>query len=532
MSPDRLRLSVVVATYNRPALIERLLTQLSAQTLPPGDFEVVVVDDGSREPVRPRLTAREWPFSLRVEEQSNTGQATARHRGILASHGEVLVIVDDDMQVGSDFLARHLELHPAGSHRVVLGRIRPPPEGMALPERWHQRNLDRIHERGREGAAVHGNSMYTGNASLRRADYLAVGGFDTSLRQAEDVEIGLRLERHGVEFVLSEDAWTVNGSDHTSVTRWRERARNYGRHDLAISRKHSDLVHQRPWRLKPPLAVAAVFPPLGKALAPVAWALATGLDRAGLEGPALTAATVTYGLDYYRGVRDELGSAGAVARDFSDWWLDPADLPADRRRSLLRRFFASVRADQATMRGYESKYGHADGGRGSIAADAVKRIGFQVMLAVRWMHLLRDAGLRVPAMAVSRLIRHLYGSDVHWDADFAPGVMVIHGMGLAVSHAARIGPGCMIFQNVTLGMGTDPATRETGAPTLEANVHVGPGCTLIGPITVGEGSKLMAGAVLSRSVPPRSLVEPAGVEVRPREGRVGVVTEPRAKAGG
>ena len=531
MTNERPRLSVVVATYNRPALIERLLAQLAAQTLSPDDFEVVVIDDGSREPVGPRLAKRAWPFALRVEEQSNSGQATARHRGVLASRGEILVIVDDDMQLGPDFLLHHLDLHPTGSHRVVLGRIRPPPEGMALPERWHQRNLDRIHERARDGAVVHGNSMYTGNVSLRRSDYLAVGGFDTSLRQAEDVEIGLRLERHGVEFVLSEDAWTVNGSDHTSVARWRERARNYGRHDLAISRKHPDLIHQRPWRLKPPLAVSAVFPPLGKALAPVAWAVAAALDRAGLEGPALTAATVTYGLDYYQGVRDELGSTAAVAGDLADWWLDPADLPADRRQHLVRRFLASVRADHATMRSYEAKYGHVDGSPSSLAADAVKRIGFQIMVSVRWMHLLRDAGLRVPAMMASRLIRHLYGSDVHWDADIAPGVMLVHGMGLAVSHAARIGPGCMIFQNVTLGMNVDPVTRETGAPTLEANVHVGPGCTLVGPITVGEGSKLMAGAVLSRSVPPRSLVEPAGVGVRPREGRVGVVAEPRAEAG-
>jgi serine acetyltransferase len=205
-----------------------------------------------------------------------------------------------------------------------------------------------------------------------------------------------------------------------------------------------------------------------------------------------------------------------VLRDLSDWWLDPAALPPERRRSLLRRFVASVRADQATLRRYESKYGHAEGSRGSVVGDAVKKIGFQIMVSVRWMHLLRDAGLGLPARMASRMIRHAYGSDVHWDAEFAPGVMIIHGMGLAVSHAARIGPGCMIFQNVTMGMGNDPVTRQTGAPTLEADVHVGPGCTLIGPITVGAGSKLMAGSVLDHSVPPRSVVEPARPAVRTR----------------
>ncbi|HVP69292.1 MAG TPA: glycosyltransferase [Anaeromyxobacteraceae bacterium] len=534
MPAERPKLSVVVATFNRPALIERLLEQLVAQSLPASEFEVVVVDDGSREPVKPRLVARTWPFALRVEEQANAGQATARHRGILAAAGEVLVIVDDDMEVGPGFLAAHLSMHAPGSQRVVLGRIRPPPGGMSLQDRWHQRNLDRLHERARAGVPVRGNAMYTGNVSLRRTDYLAVGGFDTSLRQSEDSELGRRLERYGAEFVLSEEAYTVNGSDHTSVAKWRRQARNYGRSDLRISRKNSDLeIQHRPWDLNPVLAFAAFAPPLGMALAPVAFAFASALDRLGLERPAMAAVTVTYGVDYYRGVREELGSMGAVFRDFVDWWLDPVSLPAARKKALLRRFLSAVAADHATIRRYQDKYNSPEAGSGSLVGDAVKKIGFQLMLSVRFMHLLRDAGLRLPAMAVSRLIRHAYGSDIHWDADIAPGVVIIHGMGLAVSRAARIGPGCIIFQNVTLGLGNDPATRQEGAPALGRDVHVGPGCTLIGPIAVGDGTKLMAGSVLNASVPPRSIVAPAPVEVRTREARVEAVpAAPARQAGG
>ncbi|HEX8822207.1 MAG TPA: glycosyltransferase, partial [Archangium sp.] len=51
--PLRPRLSVVVANYNRLDSIQRLLGQFARQTLPPSDFEVVVVDDGSREPAAP-----------------------------------------------------------------------------------------------------------------------------------------------------------------------------------------------------------------------------------------------------------------------------------------------------------------------------------------------------------------------------------------------------------------------------------------------------------------------------------------------
>jgi serine O-acetyltransferase len=121
------------------------------------------------------------------------------------------------------------------------------------------------------------------------------------------------------------------------------------------------------------------------------------------------------------------------------------------------------------------------------------------------------------AKVVSRLLRFHYGSDIHWDAELEPGVMVVHGMGLAISHAAHVGPGCILFQNVTLGMGIDPVTRKRGAPVLEANVQVGPGATLLGPITVGKGSKVMANAVVTQSIPPGSLVqspEPRVVERR------------------
>jgi serine acetyltransferase len=68
--------------------------------------------------------------------------------------------------------------------------------------------------------------------------------------------------------------------------------------------------------------------------------------------------------------------------------------------------------------------------------------------------------------------------------------------------------GCILFQNVTLGFGPDAdRAKPPGAPLLDRNVHVGIGATLFGPIVVGEATKIMAGCVVARSVPPRSIVE-------------------------
>jgi serine acetyltransferase len=137
------------------------------------------------------------------------------------------------------------------------------------------------------------------------------------------------------------------------------------------------------------------------------------------------------------------------------------------------------------------------------------------------MRFFRQSGVGLGAQFMSRTIRHAFSSDVHWDAELEPGVMIVHGFGLAISYAARVSHGCILFQNVTLGFGNDPGKQKPpGGPLLEKNVHVGIGATLFGPIVVGEASKIMAGCVLNRSVPPRSIVEAPVPHVSERPKRV------------
>ncbi len=182
----------------------------------------------------------------------------------------------------------------------------------------------------------------------------------------------------------------------------------------------------------------------------------------------------------------------------------------------LRRFWRSVRADFGSVQRNREKYHAEKVSSLRLPIDAVRKVGFQMMIATRTMRLLRDSGVPLMPQVASRLIRHAYGAEIHWDAEFANGVSIVHGIGLVISHRASVGEGCILFQNVTLGEGLDPVTKESGAPQLGRNVHVGPGATLLGPITVGEGTKIMAGAVLTRSVPPHSLVKPAEATVEAR----------------
>src|SRR4029077_3738143 len=130
-----------------------------------------------------------------------------------------------------------------------------------------------------------------------------------------------------------------------------------------------------------------------------------------------------------------------------------------------------------------------------LARDAVEKVGFQMMAAYRLMRFCSEAGVPLAPQVISRLMRHLYGSDIHWEAQLEPGVVVIHGMGMAISDRARVKKGTILFQHVTLATATDSA-GASGAPTIEEDVHIGPGATITGPVTIGARSKIMAGALV------------------------------------
>ncbi len=533
---DAFAVSVIVATYNRAASLARLLDLLAQQTLSPDRYEVVVVDDGSTPPARDALAAHlapgALPYALRVVAQPNAGPGAARHRAISLARGSVLVIVDDDMRIGPDFLEAHLAAHPLGAHRVALGRLRTEP-GTRLPlfERFQLAKLERLAAdvaRGTRRAG--GGDMYTGNVSLPRADYDAVGGFDPSLRLSEDAELGMRLERAGLTFVLSDAAEAWHASDHTSVGQWMRRAHAYGASDVRIADKHDGDPATSPWRflfmvsaLSRPLMLLAVLAPApAGVLAWIAVIAAMLLGGAGGERLALAGATFVYGLQYYAGVRAQAGTRraalGALRRYLNR--VDDAALPPLGR---VLKCAADVCADHEAIRRSDAKYkpsAATRAARARLLPDLVQKVGLQMMAAYRVMRLLRALRLTLLAKIASRLIRHLYAAELHWDAELAPGVVLVHGTGLVVGHGARVGPGCILFQHVTLGESMHPDGHEIGTPALDADVHVGPGAALLGPITIGRGTKVTANALLMHSVPPMSIVETAAVTVRARQAGV------------
>ncbi len=523
--------SVVIPTFNRLALLRDLLDDLAGQQLPPGmALEVVVVDDESKVPVAARLAGHHLGSKLQIIAQANAGPSAARHRAIEASSGSIIVCLDDDMRIDPLFLTQHLIAHGEGAD-VVIGRLEDGQDGTRRPlfHRLHQHYLDgKVNGATRRPAR--GVELYTGNVSFRTDRYLEVGGFDVTLRRCEDRDLGIRFEQAGCRLVSDPTAVARHRSDHQEVASWRSRTSEWGALDQAISERGAagadspwQVLRQMPSAFAPVAVVAAMWPRWMAPLARAAYRVGRLLDRGGLAGPAIQAAALTYGIDYFRGVgsatprrRDVLRAArrSALRRGRSQpaSVLPTGTAPAPTR-GPFQRFARAVAADHAASRHYRARYQGTQASPWRLPFDALTKVGFQMLILTRFMHLLAD--LRVPGgpQVASRMIRHLHGAEIHWRASLAPGICVVHGNGLVISADARVEERCILFQNVTLGRSFDASSGISGAPTLRANVHVGPGAVLLGPIEIGEGTKVVANSVVTMDLPAGVVVKPAALEL-------------------
>jgi serine acetyltransferase len=92
-------------------------------------------------------------------------------------------------------------------------------------------------------------------------------------------------------------------------------------------------------------------------------------------------------------------------------------------------------------------------------------------------------------------------SDIVGSTDIAPGVY-LSDRGNLIIGARSIGSGTLIHHAVTIGMGL----MNEGKPQIGRNVWIGPDCVIYGAIDIGDGATVLPGSVLSRSIPPRTVV--------------------------
>ena len=236
------QISVVIPTYRRCNSLQRLLLALSHQTLSPEQYEVVVSIDGSEDGTREMAAEFSAPYRLHALWQPNAGRASACNAGIRAAAGDLLVILDDDMEPVPDFLAAHLRAHSPGSELCVVGAVPVRLDQSSSPVLQfvgskHNQHSKRLSQ---PGYRIWARDFYSGNCSIPRESLLRIGAFDEEFKAYgnEDCELFIRLSNAGIPVTYSVEALAYQHYEKDFATLARDR--------MAAGRTAVQLAHKHP----------------------------------------------------------------------------------------------------------------------------------------------------------------------------------------------------------------------------------------------------------------------------------------------
>jgi GT2 family glycosyltransferase len=300
---ERLDVSVVAATRDRPDRLAALLAALAGQTLGAERFEVVIVDEGSGPRTGELLgaAAAGGDLALRVlRHERPLGPGAARNAGWQVARGGLVAFTDDDCRPAPGWLAAGLEAHRQHPGAPVQGRTLPDPR-----DGRHRGPFTRtVHVDG-PGPQYETCNMFYPRELLER-----LGGFDEGfgLRPGgEDTDLAWRAIEQGRRPAFCERALVFHAVTDLGplgclrdATRWTETVRVFARHPASRSMLHHRIFWNAWHYLLVRSALALMLP---RPLRPLRWALlarhALALrdrSRTLRAGPALLPFLIAYDL--------------------------------------------------------------------------------------------------------------------------------------------------------------------------------------------------------------------------------------------
>ncbi len=313
-----LRVSVIVPTHARAALVMRLLESLAGQTLAPAAYEVIVVhnftDDGTESLVRDWCAQQ--PFVARYFRKDYKGPARSRDFGARTANAAVVAFIDDDCVAGPQWLAEGLAAFDHGGQPHVASTASGQPalvQGRTLalaqrPARFPYRTIQ-----------IEQSSIFfeTCNIFYDRAVFLHIGGFSPDFLDAyfgEDTDLGWKLVSAGHPAVFAPAAVVRHEVHEVSLAHWMFEPARFGRLPDLV-RRYPALRRHMMWRyffsretllfngFVLALLVCLLSPAIGGVLL-LAYCIARYRTGAHVGSPALRVARVVMGVP-----------RGAVA-----WW--------------------------------------------------------------------------------------------------------------------------------------------------------------------------------------------------------------------
>lgn len=338
--PDQPFVSIVIPTFRNPGPLRQTLESLRQLDYPSDRYEIVVVDDGSRDGTAAAVdaVAGELP-PVRYHAQSRGGASRARNQGARLASGEVLIFVDDDMLVPPTLIDHHLQALENHAPAVISGyrefapglvaELSTTPFGrFRLEVEPRQEWGEGYEERMRAtdiGCRPHPEGLTANDLAVRRGDFFHIGGFDEEFPHAgyEDQEFALRADLAGFACLINYGLVAWHNDRRLTLREFGERQRRGAMTAVLLASKYPERYRDRAlFRENEPVRVADRPVIVGKKLVKTLLSSRTGmaglfvlvavLERVAPNGRALRRLyTVVTGVYIFTGVRDGLARYSA-----------------------------------------------------------------------------------------------------------------------------------------------------------------------------------------------------------------------------
>jgi glycosyltransferase involved in cell wall biosynthesis len=193
---DSPMVSVVIPAYNVAPFIAATLDSVLAQTF--ADYEIIVVNDGSPDTGELERALEPYRSRIRYLKQDNRGAAAARNAALRAARGEFAAFLDADDLWLPNYLERQLAFirergcDLVSANALIFGDASD--AGQTYMEA-HMKNAPPSGEAAFEQLLSGERCLITSGVLVRRALVLEAGLFDEALRNAQDLDLWLRLAR-------------------------------------------------------------------------------------------------------------------------------------------------------------------------------------------------------------------------------------------------------------------------------------------------------------------------------------------------
>ena len=242
-----MRYSVIIPVYNRPDEVDELLESLCTQTN--GDFEVVVVEDGSSVPCESIVQKYADRLDVHYYLKPNSGPGQSRNYGVERAQGEYVLILDSDAVLPPHYIQAvedELQVRPCDAfggpdraHASFTSMQKAINYGMTSffttgGIRGGKKKMDKFYPR-------------SFNMGVRREVYNALGGF-SEMRFGEDIDFSTRIFKGGYACRLFPEAWVWH-KRRTDLRKFFKQVHNSGIARIHLTKRHPGtlkLVHLLP----------------------------------------------------------------------------------------------------------------------------------------------------------------------------------------------------------------------------------------------------------------------------------------------